>query len=109
MTFKEIGKYWQRRAKIMQGAKIFDAQLGDLQELATEVGASTLSLRRPDLGLASVPELDDQIITVLRTETMVNMCEIAARNFWIAVIATMASFLSALAAWAAVCVRICLV
>ena len=72
-----------------------------LKKLNEEVGASA-EMYRASPANADVTELAKNFQELIKTSAMVNMCRIAARNFWIAIIAVIAASLSALAAWTAV-------
>ena len=71
-----------------------------LRQLALELGGSHISIARQKT--ANEGELVYSIHTALQTETMINMCKTAARNFWITIIVAAAAVFSALAAWAAI-------
>ena len=88
-----------------------------LKELAKKVGAgyvnttiagtSTLphgeGIARPKLeNHISESELVLNINNALQTEMMMDMCNTAAKNFWITMVAAIAAVLSALAAWSAI-------
>jgi len=81
----------------------------DLQKLAKKIGASTRSWYvHPTTGEpkgydAGISDLIDNIHQALQTLTMIDMCETAARNFWIVVVAAIAAASSAVTAWVAVC------
>jgi hypothetical protein len=104
MTYEEIERKENKRDEIL---RMSDEPTGSrqikLQELAGEVGASTISRR--GAFHASEPELIDNINDALRTAAMIDMCKTANRNFIIALIAAVAAALSALAAWIAVLTR----
>jgi len=67
----------------------------ELKKLAVRLGFSTHKLINPETGKTDIPELQSRIINAQRSirET---------RLFWIAVISSIASLLSASAAWIAV-------
>ena len=92
------------------------ARLEKLQRLAKEVGASVIRMERGRLiadssgritseemsrNAISETEIVHNIQVAFQTETMLDMCKTAARNFWIAVIASLIAFLSMVAAWIA--------
>jgi hypothetical protein len=101
MTNKEIEN---KRNKLIQIVNMPSGtegpRLNKLRELALEVGASHKSVR--GIETAKEAELVVGIQDALQTASMINACKIASRNFWIALIATMAAVISAIAAWAAV-------
>jgi len=114
MTNKEIEEYQKKLQEIIDRPKQPDGNpakgtKGDLQELARKVGASTRAVYTGEGGKqlgydAGISDLIDNIHTALQTATMVNMCEIAAKNYKIAITAAIIALLSALAAWAGVVV-----
>jgi hypothetical protein len=65
-----------------------------LRELALEVGATYISVERQKT--ANEGELTDGIHKALQTASMIEMCRISARNFWVAVIASIVAFISVL-------------
>jgi len=71
-----------------------------LRHLALEVGGSHISTAPQKT--ANEGELVYSIHTALQTETMIDMCETAAKNYKIAIIATIIAGIATLAAWAAV-------
>ena len=90
------------RQKLIEIKKIPESERrGFLEKLATEVGASSVKI--DGLGYADEGEIVHNIEQALRTETMIDMCKIANRNFVITLIATVIAFGSAAAAWVAVC------
>ncbi len=107
MTTKRIEK---KRNELIQIVKMQSGteseRLKKLRELALEVGASHLSPNGNRT--ANEAELVSGIQTALQTASMLNACK-AARKAWIvALLASLVSLLSAIAAWAAVfewCVR----
>jgi len=89
-------------------------RLKELKRLAMEVGASgsrfegKLSEQYQSENKITEGEIVHNIQDVLKTETMIEMCRISARNFWIAVIAStiavisvLINFLSMVATWVA--------
>lgn len=94
-----------------------DQRYKELKQLAKKVGAGYVNTKIA--GISTVPhgkgfarpkyenhisesELVLNINNALQTEMMMDMCNTAARNFWIAVIASIAAMVSALAAWTAI-------
>jgi hypothetical protein len=73
-----------------------------LRDLALEVGGSSISTERQKI--ANEGELTEGIHRALQTKTMIEVSKIAARNFWIALVASAIALLSMVAAWAAVLV-----
>ena len=124
MKRKEIAEYRQRLNKILN-MEDEDKRLGELKRLAKEVGAGyerteiaavttrtttkimgmTLNQTTPHRNYISESELVLNINNALQTETMIDMCKTASRNFWIAVISAATALLAMLAAWAAVLVN----
>ncbi len=90
--------YQKQLLEILQESDVAK-QNQPLRNLAKVVGA-----QQPN---ASGVEFRDKIVTninhALQTLAMIEMCEIANRNFAIALIATLIAFGSAVAAWVAVC------
>lgn len=74
-----------------------------LRDLASEVGGSYISTERQKN--ANEGELTEGIHRALQTKTMIEVSKIAARNFWIAIIATVISLGSAIALWVALLTR----
>jgi len=72
-----------------------------LKKLNEEVGASTEMYGAAPAN-ADVTQLAKYFQELLQTASMVNMCNRAAKNYKIAMVATIAAALSALAAWTAV-------
>ncbi len=89
----------------------------ELKHLAKKVGAGYVNTKIA--GISTLPhnkgiarpkyenhitesELVLNINNALQTEMMIDMCNTAARNFWIAVIASIAAVVSAFAAWKAI-------
>jgi len=110
MTHKEIR---EKRGELNRILKEEDAgpRLEKLQPFAKEVGASITRMGfAPYLGdgvpisrnIITEDEIVHNIAQALQTWTMVDMCKTAARNFWIAVIASLIALLSMIAAWVAV-------
>ena len=83
-------------------------RLNELTDLAKKVGASTTRMvRYIDESLASNKITETEIVqnieVALQTASMIDMCKIATRNSFLALIAAVSALLSALAAWIAVC------
>ena len=124
MKRKEIAEYRQRLNKILnmedQGTRV-----GELKRLAKEVGAGyehteiaavtattthttwsgTLHETTTHENSISESELVLNINNALQTETMIDMCNTASRNFWIALTSAIIALLAMVAAWAAVLVN----
>ncbi len=94
-----------------------DQRYEELKQLAKKVGAGYVNTKL--VGVSKTPigngvevrnlqssitesELVLNINNALQTEMMIDMCNTAARNFWIAVIASIIAMVSALAAWTAI-------
>ncbi len=110
---KKISEYRQKLRDILNNQDE-KQRLKELKQLAKEVGAGYVNTKIA--GISTVPnnmglarpkyenhitesELVLNINDALQTETMINVCEIAARNFWFAMLAALAAVVSALAAW----------
>lgn len=112
MAYEKIEQYKKQLIEIVQrpkqaGGNPVTGTNEDLQELAQKVGASTRIIHIDEHGnqadrAAGIAILIDNIHTALQTATMIEMCRIAARNFWIAIVAAIIAGLSAVAAWVAV-------
>ena len=115
MNRKEIAK---KKQELIETLKKDDAsdRLKDLQVLAHEVGASITRMERGRLitdssGNITSEEMSRNAITeteivqniqaALQTETMIDMCKTAGRNFWIAVAAAIIALFAMVAAWVA--------
>ena len=70
-----------------------------LKELAEKIGASTVA--KAGAFNPGEAELVDNIHQALQTATMINMCQTASKNYWIAFVAALVALASAIAAWAA--------
>lgn len=99
MKRKDIERYRQKLIEIQKMPE--SERRGSLEELAKEVGASLVTIY--GVGYANRGEIIHNIEQALRTETMIDMCKIANRNFVIALIATVIALGSAAAVWVAVC------
>jgi hypothetical protein len=116
MTRKEIKQKKARLVEILKEGDP-DKRRKDLEELAKIVGASVTRIVRIKVGseASKVYYKHDNVITeteivhniqfALQTETMVEACRISARNFWVALVATVIALLAMFAAWAAVAVK----
>jgi hypothetical protein len=116
MTLKEIKKKREELASILREENA-GTRLEKLHKLAKEVGASVVKMERieTNTGLTSPSYSQENIITEseivhniqesLQTETMIEMCRISNRNFWIALIATLISFSAMIAAWVAAFIK----
>ena len=111
---KEIDAKSNELKRILQEEKNEVIRLEELKRLAMEVGASSsrfkgkLSKEFQSENKITEGEIVHNIRDALRTETTIEMCRISARNFWVAVIASIVafvssaiSFLSMVAAWVA--------
>ncbi len=120
MTREKISEYRQKLRTILNN-KDDGQRLEELKQLAKKVGSGYVNTkivcsdtRKVGSGTLtnirqnpiSESELVLNINNALQTETMIDMCNTAAKNFGIAVVAAIAAGLSALAAWAAVGVKI---
>jgi hypothetical protein len=112
---KAIAVYRQRLREILN---IEDEvkRLGELKRLAKEVGAgyehTEIADSTPCEGgiryshnFISESELVWNINDALQTETMIDMCKTATRNFWIALVSVVIALLAMFAAWTAVLVN----
>ena len=102
MTNQEIEKYRQRLVEIKKLSDSGERNKAYI-DLITIVGASGCGGDKPTAqrdaeNIASIHQ-------ALKTATMVNMCKTAAKNYKIAITASIIALLSALAAWAAVLIR----
>ena len=97
MKRKEIEECRQKLVEI-QKLDTKDKRVKKLQGLAKEVGVSIFNPFKAGLGEAGESELIDSITQALCTETMIDMCKVANRNFIIALVAAGAAILSALGA-----------
>lgn len=96
MTHKQIEKYRKQLVEILKGPD----KTARLEELAHEVGASTCP--RQTGGISKEAELAESIHFALQTASMIDMCNTASRNYWIAFVAALVAMASAIAAWTAV-------
>ena len=116
MTREKISEYRQSLRTILNN-KDNDQRLEDLKQLAKEVGAgyvhtqiaTTTTIKTATGSETSIyqnpiseSELVLNINNALQTETMIDVCNTAARNFWITMVAAIAAVLSALAVWMAI-------
>ena len=109
MTGEEIEAYRLKLACILSDDYPVQSKDSSLRELAKEIGASRSNWAR--LGGdkdATESQLVDNIQQAMETASMVDMCrtsaamcEIASRNYKIALVAAIVAVLSALAAWVA--------
>lgn len=116
MTNKEIETHRQKLADILADDKeSTENRREKLEKLAQKVGASITRtgqiLTKSDVygkqhyneeNVITETEIVYNIQVALQTATMINMGKTGSRNFWIALIATIAAVISAVAAWAAV-------
>ena len=101
MTHKEIKLKKQALNEINARSESGPSKQQDLVRLAKEVGASPIKMY--SVGYANDAELTHNIEQALQTETMIDMCKTASRNYIIALIATIIALGSAVALWVAVC------
>lgn len=121
MTRAEIATYRQKLRNILNTEKDEKKRLEALKELAKEVGAgyvhtqiaSTTTKKTASGSETSIyqnpiseSELVLNINNALQTETMIDVCKTASRNFWFTMFAALAAILSALAAWVAIIKRV---
>jgi len=117
MTRKEIEGKKKGLADILREENT-EVRLKKLQELAREVGASVTRIEKVETQkdihgyIHSKPsneitemEIVHNIQVALQTETMIDMCKTASRNFIIAMVASITAFLSMIAAWVAALLR----
>lgn len=110
MTNEEAEEYRQRLVEILNMSDPKRDKVGDARKLALQVGASIYT-KYPGMDAnAAFSELVANIHNALQTATMINMsrtsasiCEIASRNYKIALIATIIALGSVVALWIAVC------
>ena len=118
MTREKISEYRQKLRTILN--KDEEQRFEELKQLAKEVGAGYvhteiapttttvpdgngfLTTTHQNPISISESELVLNINNALQTETMIDVCKTAARNFWVTMLAAMAAVLSALAAWWAI-------
>ncbi len=118
MTREEIAVYRQKLRTILN--KDDGQRLEELKQLAKEVGAGYVHTTIAPTAITtqngkgsetiihqnpisiSESELVLNINNALQTETMIDVCKTAARNFWITMVVAIAAVLSALAAWQAI-------
>ena len=107
MTHKEI-KEKKNELNAILAKEDAGTRLRELQQLAKKVGASVTRTERHDMdslhssvgNAISESEIVHNIQVTLQTETMINMCKTAARNFWITLVAMLIAVLAMLATWA---------
>ena len=117
MTRKEIEQKKARLVEILKEGNS-DKRRKDLEELAKIVGASITRMGKTPChqnidgkicyttsNEITETEIVHNIQFALQTETMVETCRISARNFWVALVATVIALLAMFAAWAAVAVK----
>jgi len=120
MTRDKIAEYRHKLRTILNNEDD-DQRLEGLVQLAKEVGAGYVDTKIAGISTVhrgagiektihqdtiSESELVLNINNALQTETMIDMCNTAARNLWISIGAAIVAFLSALAAWVATVRRI---
>lgn len=99
MAHKEIEGHKQRLVDIKNMSHV-----GERNEAYIELGAKLGASGCGSNLLPAEREVEHirGINQALQTATMIDMCAIAARNFWVAIIATIIALISALAAWSAI-------
>ena len=115
MTREEIASLREGLCRILTEEQDENNRLERLKKLAKEIGAGftrkgKVLIKQDTQGRQKYEEAEQitegeivlNINNALQTETMINMCRIAARNFWISMVTAMAAVLSALAAWWAI-------
>ena len=115
MTREEIANWRNELCRILTEENDENKRLEKLKELAKNVGAGSTRkvkvLVKNDIYGKQIYQEADQITegeivlninNALQTETTIDMCRIAARNFWFTILAALAALLSALAAWWAI-------
>jgi hypothetical protein len=105
MTTNELKQYQHELKTILSGPAITGDKSSDvrLKELAQRVGVCCIMSGGDN---ARPYELAQLIHQALQTASMISMAETAARNYWIALVASLIALLSAAAAWVAVFVQI---
>jgi len=108
MTDEEAEGYRQRLVELLSDPKCDKVE--EARKLGREVGANIYSEHLWKDANAAFSELVANIHNALQTATIINMsrtsakmCEIASRNYKIALIATIIALGSTLALWIAVC------
>jgi len=105
MAHNEIERYRERLVELTKKLpeKVEDplpeGLKPNLLDIAREIGACTRSVHIKDNGErdvynASTEDLISNIHQALNTATTIEMCRISARNFWVAVIASIIAFIS---------------
>jgi len=111
MTREKISEYRQKLRTVLN--KDDGQRLEELKQLAKEVGAGYV--RTEIAGKSTTPDGRGNLTTIyenpiseselvlninnaLQTETMIDMCKIASRKFWIAVVAAIIAVVAAIAA-----------
>lgn len=118
MTREEIANYRGELCRVLNENKDEKERLEALKDLAKKVGAGSIrkgkvlvkhtiygEQKYKEADLITEGELVLNINNALQTETMIDVCKIAARNYWITVIVALAAFFSALAAWYVIYVK----
>ena len=101
MAHKEIEQYRQRLLEIgkLSGSGERNKSYIELRKAvgASGCGGDKPTAERDALNIVSIHQ-------ALQTATMIDMCKTSSRNYKIAIAASIAAVLSALAAWVAVCI-----
>jgi 5-enolpyruvylshikimate-3-phosphate synthase len=98
MTRKEIKENQTELDMILNTVDKETDRVQKLIPLARKVGASSRKGPHGDC-VAGEPELVDNIQRALQTASMIDMCEISAKNYKIALIAAIIALLSTVATW----------
>ena len=116
MTLKEIKIKREELAFILREDNA-GIRIEKILILAKKIGASVLKMERIQTNTGLIKssyskensitesEIVSNIHEALQTETMIEMCRISNRNFWIALIATIIALLSMIAAWMAALIK----
>lgn len=99
MTHKKIEGYRQRLIDIKNMSNPGERSKAYI-ELGAKLGASGCGRDIPP-GERDAEHIRS-INQALQTATVIDMCKVASRNFWITMVTAIAAVLSALAAWAAI-------
>jgi hypothetical protein len=118
MRHKEIEKKRKELTEILAQENA-EKRWERLQKLAREVGASVTRMGKTPIhqnidgricyttsNEITETEIVHNIQFALQTETMIEVCRTSAKNFWVALVATVIALLAMFAAWAAVVVKV---
>jgi hypothetical protein len=116
---KKFAEYRQELCTILNNENE-SQRYEELKLLAKKVGAGYVNTKvvcsdTRKIGTATVTDIRQNPISeselvlninnALQTEMMIDMCNTAARNFWLALIASIAAAMSAFAAWRAIVIK----